>query len=220
MDKFFHQPSSDFASSVHTDYLEKSFSKLEWYEKYDFLEFSLQNLKTSKNQNELYHKSNKLVLERNNAGFRFVGHLLVPITSPIDLDTISKATNTSISAGHIDNAIQELSKRSGRNTNNVSSESILAVESAVKEYVLSVNPDEEPEKKTLGELLKIIKKNKLLTEDPAYSESMSKLYGYLSNKVRHGKVSEDSQETSLNEATYILEICSAFVNLLAAELAD
>ncbi|MBC9706354.1 MAG: hypothetical protein H9W81_15560 [Enterococcus sp.] len=219
--QFFHRPASDFSSSVFTSYLNDRYRSLSWFSKYDFLEFCIMNLKANTTRIETLCKHiNSDVLEPNVAGFRFVKSLLVPVTSSTDLNTINTALKTSIGSGHFKKAVKELAKRKKRNTNQIAIEAISGAESAAKVFVQAKDSQKDPSNKTLGQLIKIIKDDHLLTINNAYSESMSKLYGYLSDAIRHGNLPNETEEISLAEAIYILELCSAFTNYLTAELAD
>lgn len=219
--QFFHQSASVFSGSVPTYRINEMYNSLRWFAKYDFLEFCIMNLKTSTTRIEtLCKRINSDVLEPNVAGFRFVKSLLVPVTSSTDLNTISTALTTDNGAGHFQKAVKELAKRKKRNTNQIAIEAILGAESAAKVFVQAKDSQKDPSNKTLGQLIKIIKEDHLLTINNAYSESMSKLYGYLSDAVRHGNLPDETEEISLAEAIYILESCSAFTNYLTAELAD
>ncbi|EPC99225.1 hypothetical protein Lpp125_13474 [Lacticaseibacillus paracasei subsp. paracasei Lpp125] len=222
---FFHLPAFKFSEQkgVPVSELYTKYMLLDWNEKYDFLEFCITQLKPyniivkARQPSKLVNSS---VLEPNASGFRFVNSILVPITSPIDLNTIKTAMITDNSANHIENAVVELAKRKNQNTNQIATEAICGVESAAKQFVQEKLPSINSSKETLGSLLKTIKSQNLLTSHKAYSESMIKLYGYLSDTTRHGQSSDETSEMSLAEATYILEVCSAYINYLTAELAD
>lgn len=220
--KFFHRAASGFTGiGIMTDRLHFLYDDLEWYEKYDFLEFCIDNLATDSTNSWIRKTINQNVLEPNNSGYRFISSILTPVSSNIAEKSFKSAIQNDISAGHIEKALKELAKRKNRNTNQIAAEAINGVESAAKVFVTKTAPDTNPSNKSLGQLLKIIKEKNLLTANPAYSESMSKLYGYLSNSgVRHGNLPAKNSIISLAEATFILETCSAFINYLSAKLAD
>lgn len=220
---FFNNPASEIARGLRSSDLLEMYDSLNWYNKYDFLEFSIYELESQTNRKELYQKANESVLEANNSGYRFINGLLEPITDKTSIQNLTKGAESKIDADHLGKALTELNKRKNRNTGQVAVEAMTGVESALKAYLSLKLPDDKRTKNaTTGEMLSTIKKYSLLTDHSAYTESMSKLYGYLSDVSRHGQTAEDnrSKEMSLAEATYILEVCSAFVNYLKAEMQD
>jgi hypothetical protein len=85
--------------------------------------------------------------------------------------------------------------------------------SAVEAMARVVTGDQ---KATLGDALKTLETRGAL--HPAMKEAFSKMYGYTSNAegIRHALVSESNVTQA--DARYFLVVCSAFVNLLKAQV--
>ncbi|UKL35844.1 hypothetical protein L7G49_16675, partial [Klebsiella pneumoniae] len=75
------------------------------------------------------------------------------------------------------------------------------------------------EKGTLGDCLKTIEDKGHI--HPAMKRAFQQLYGYTSDQggIRHA-LTDDSEEPTLEEARYMLVICSAFSNYLVSKMAD
>ena len=220
---FFHADISAFAEGVSHDKLRTEFDFLLWTEKYDYLEWAIRFLSHHNDIERLTAKANEEVLEPNNSGYRFVRGLLVPIIGKIEINNLNNGATSGIEADHIEKALAELNKRKNRDTTHIAVEAINGVESALKTYLVAKLPDDKSiTNKTLKPLLNKLESSNLLTSHTAYMTSIDKLYGYLSQVGRHGQASSDASKTemSLAEATYILEVCSAFVNYLKADMQD
>lgn len=220
---FFFADISAFSNGVQSGSLRQKYSALEWYRKYDFLEWTIKFLSTKGEQSYLLRRANREVLELNHSGYRFIKGFLVPISSEVEIKNLSKSANSGLDDDHIAKALTELNKRKNRDTMHIAVESMNAVESALKTYLLTKMPDAKGvNNSTTGKLLQKLEESHLLTTHSAYMTSMSKLYGYLSQVGRHGQASDNDSKTkmSLAEATYILEVCSAFVNYLKADMQD
>lgn len=149
-------------------------------------------------------------LEREGAAYRIVQARVVAIVSQVEVDAIEEAANSTVDAikAHISTALARLSDRVRPDYRNSIKESISAVEAAAKR--LTGQP-----RATLGEALKTLKARYKL--HPALMDAFAKLYGYTSDAdgIRHA-ISED-REVDRADATYMLVVCSAFVNYLAAK---
>ncbi len=176
------------------------FFKSLWHEAYDFIEFVAARWPAEDAAAEFRNAYNR-VLEREVAGYRFVGDQMTPIIDKVEVEAIEDAVETADEAvaAHLSRAIELLSDRQQPDYRNSMKESISAVEAAVRAHTGST-------KGTLGELLDG------LDLHPALERSMSNLYGYTSdaNGIRHAL--QDADNSSFAEAKYMLVVCAAFVN--------
>ncbi|OLO05092.1 hypothetical protein BTW07_05620 [Salinicola socius] len=203
----------------------RTFSESPWYEVYDILEFVVNWVESNigngrrsltigefKSKNiEKYAVALKDIfnnkLERENSGFRFVGTVLVQVTSDTEIKAIEQGvaqTDRFSPVGqHLASALHYLTSKTDRDYRNSVKESVLSLESLCK----IVTGDKAG---TLGQLLKELEKQK--TIPPTMSAAYSKIYGFSSqpNGIRHGMLDED--EIGYDEALYMLVVCSAFVN--------
>lgn len=155
-------------------------------------------------------------LERSGAPYRFVGKELLPATSEQEAAAIESAKQAAAGPtlatvrAHLDKAATILANRDQPNDRNSIKESISAIEALVA-VVLG-------RRGTLGDLLKSID-DKLPDEalHPALKGALSKLYGYTSDAggIRHALA--DDREPDIEDAQFMLAICSAFVTLIVAK---
>ena len=191
----------------------KSFQKwymsLDWYRVYDFIEAYLAFL-PPKNLNDAIANFND-VLTQNNAGYRIVDRLVIPITSQDELDCLEKAQTTAYDSVniHISKATELFSRRPSPDYENSIKESISAVEA-----MCCIIMDDR--KATLGDALKRLNSKGIHLHN-AFQRAMSSLYGYTSDEggLRHGSI--DFTGASREDAQYMLISCSAFVNYLIAK---
>lgn len=156
-------------------------------------------------------------LERGRAPYRFVGDKLIPTTSKHEVEAIEDATQAVASPTlatvrlHLDEAARVLANRAQPNDRNSIKESISAIEALVA-VVLG-------RRGTLGDLLKSID-DKLSDQalHPALKGALNKLYGYTSDSggIRHALA--DEREPDIEDARFMLVICSAFVSLIVAKV--
>lgn len=175
----------------------------EWYDVYDFLEFTL-GIEKSNSMNERLNN----ILERELAGYRFISGSIVPVTDQQEIKSIEQAMTAGPFAGveaHLSSSIEHLSRKQNPDYRNSIKESISAVESLAKE--LTGNP-----KATLGQALSILEKEGKI--HPALKSSLTALYGYTSDEggIRHAMLEEP--ELSASDAKFILVACSAFINYM------
>jgi len=186
------------------------FFSCKWNEVYDFLEFVV--AERAQPNPRLADRLN-LVLERELAGYRFVGGHLADITNQQELAMIETAASDSRFAGvsaHIERALQLYSDRANPDYRNSIKESISAVEAMARIVAVA-------EKATLGDALKAIERAGKL--HPALKEGFLKLYGYTSDEqgIRHAML--DEPNVTAADARYFLVSCSSFVNYLKSQLA-
>ena len=194
------------------DAVRKAFFEFEWYDVYDFIEFTSHNL--GKSRPKFIELCNE-VLEREMSGYRLVDDQIVPITSREELDAIDEslaATSSNTAANtHLRRALELLSDRQAPDYRNSIKESISAVEAVAQAITGDMSA-------TLGEALKSI--SKAAPMHPALNRSLSALYGYTSdsNGIRHALLDEPNLD--FTDAKFMLVACSAFVNYLNGKAAS
>ena len=183
--------------------LSKFYDGFQWYEVYDFVEFVDSVICNVKFEEEINTK-----LERNNAAYRMVKGIVIPITNELELLEIKQAASTKFDevSGHIEKAIQLFSNRKSADYENTIKESITAVEAMCS--IITNKHD------SLGDTLKLLEKKGLYIH-PALKSSFNTLFGYTSNGngIRHAG-DLGSPNSTFSEAKFMLVSCSAFVNYL------
>ena len=162
------------------NFLRKWFLEAEWFEVYDFLEFTIKN--GPEWFTEDFREMVNDVLERENSAYRVVDFEITEITSPEEIEAVETAiAETAGLSGvqaHLKQGLHHLSERRSPDYRNSIKETISAVE-AVCQHVTS------DDKATLGKALGILETKKQL--HPALKQAFSKLYGYTSDAdgIRH-----------------------------------
>lgn len=197
-------------------YIRERFFQFKWFEVYDFLEFIANiNPKTIRfDQYKLKEFCNR-ILERENAGYRFIDDNISPITNSAEINEIEEAINssghfTAFSGAnvHLKNSLDKISDKKTPDYRNSIKESISAVESVAKKI-------SDNKKDTLsGALDKIKGKTKI---HPALEHGFKQLYGYTSDTdgIRHALTEETN--CYFEDAKFMLVSCSAFINYLIAK---
>lgn len=185
---------------------QKWYMEANWYEVYDFIEAYLAFLPADAKNDAILSFNN--VLKWDNAGYRIIGHMVVPITNQEEIQSIEQAQTTEYDSvnKHIVKATKLFSQRPTPDFENTIKESISAVEA----LCCIITNDK---KATLGDALKKLER-KGLKLHKALQSAMSSLYGYTSDEsgIRHGSI--DFASASREDAKYMLVSCSAFVNYL------
>jgi|SRR3989344_3619 len=184
------------------------FNASEWYEKYNFIEFILENHKNKREIEKLVEDLNE-ILKRELSAFRIVSTKITPITSEIDIAEIEKAMespNNEVNK-HILRAVELFSNRKNPDYRNSIKESISAVETMCK--TISQDP-----KATLGDALNKLTKDGKIKLHKAINSAFSSLYGYTNDAegIRHSLIEEESLDQE--DAQFMLVSCSAFINYL------
>ena len=190
-------------------YIKDAFFKMKWHRVYDFLEFIASNYPSKHVVNEFVQACN-VTLEREMSGYRFIGITLVPITSEQEIATIEEALNVSRQhTQHLERALELLGDRKAPDYRNSIKESISAVEAMCQ--LITGN-----KKATLGDGLRQLE-SKLGDMHPALRNAFNSLYGYSSDAqgIRHGFLGKS--DLDVEDAKFMLIICSAFINYLAAK---
>lgn len=188
-----------------TEYIKMQFFKVEWYEKYDLIEF-LSTI-SSIVHIDFVEKVNSN-LKQELAGYSIIDNKITPIISECEIQSI-ESTLRNVSKydsveTHISQAIKLLSDRKNPDYRNSVKESISAVEAYCR--ILINN-----EKATLGQAIKKLESKSKLHE--AMKSAFSLLYGYTSDSggIRHSLTKNDT-EITIDDAKFMLVSCSAFIN--------
>lgn len=186
--------------------IRKNFFETEWFNIYDFVEFTIPRLQYKKV--EFIERCNN-VLEREVAGYRIIAEKVCPITSTVEIQTIETALLHADPAfgarTHIQRALDLLSSKPTPDYRNSIKESISAVESIAKK--LTDAPSD-----TLGAALSKISRQHPIP--PSLKNAFKTLYGYTSDAdgIRHALIEQPN--STFSEAKFMLVACSAFVNYL------
>jgi hypothetical protein len=193
--------------------------EIDWFTVYELVEFMANHLDRFltapanaqvRNQTAFRDMVNR-ILERENAGCRFVADDLTEVTSPTEIQAIEKAMKAAESHGfgavqtHIKQALQLLGKRPEPDLRNAIKEAILAVEAAAKLIQGDKKQTLDPVLDLLGQRLKL---------HPAFKSALSKLYGYTSDDsgIRHALLEEATVDDA--DARFFIVACSVFVSWL------
>ncbi|WP_052901719.1 AbiJ-NTD4 domain-containing protein [Pectobacterium brasiliense] len=194
------------------DIFRKIFFSGEWYEIYDFIEFTLR-CSSPDWESKLTKRLNN-VLEEENAAYRIVDGKVLETTDEQEISAIECAieSNSLSVKTHLQQALELLSDRKQPDYRNSIKESISAVESACN--VISGD-----EKGTLGKSLKQIETS--IGLHPSLKNAFSNLYGYTSDSggIRHA-LTDESAHPSFADAKFMLVACSAFCNFLWTKIAE
>jgi len=184
--------------------IREHYFKAPWFEVYNFLEFICGNFRDPAVVNRLITNFN-IVLEREVAGYRFVGGLVTPISAKVELDEIELALKNPLDGvrEHLHRALDHLSRKVNPDYRNSIKESISAVECVVKRTL-------DDDSGTLGQLLGRLESN--FGMHKSLIGAFEKLYGYTSDKsgIRHAIM--DKKSLRVEDAQFFIVVCSAFIN--------
>ncbi len=184
-----------------------AFFDFDWFELYDFVEWTLNYIR----DDELNRAIN-YTLERELAGYRYVGGQITEITNQQELEVLEEVLSDDKFGPvneHLKTALRHLSNRSHPDYRNSIKESISAVEGMAK--IVSGN-----QKATLGDALAEMEKTTRL--HPALKQAFAKLYGYTSDAdgIRHAMLGEPN--LSAADAKFFLLSCTSFINYMKSLL--
>lgn len=150
------------------------------------------------------------IFEEECVGYRFVEGKIIDVIEQEEIDEIEEAMNCKYSSckNNIKKAMNHLYNREKPDYENSVKESILAVEGMCNIILKTENV-------TLGKALKQLEKNGVIIH-PSLKESFIKIYGYTSDAggIRHSGGIDNN--TTFEEAKFMLVTCSAFLNYLIA----
>ncbi|PZF70788.1 AbiJ-NTD4 domain-containing protein [Taibaiella soli] len=199
--------------------LQKFYFNANWYETYNFIEFSIELVCWLIDSDGFYEELDEViesynhVLKREFSGYRFIEDKICPISNEQEIaslnESINETGNYTALRGcnlHLKSALQKLSDRNNPDYRNSIKESISAVESLAK--IISGGARD-----TLAASLDKIKGK--LDIHPAMERSFKQLYGYTSDSggIRHA-MTEEGTNVDFEDAKFMLISCSAFINYL------
>jgi len=206
----------DITDSLRLFFKKEWFDAAEWYNIYDFMEW-IAHLTTSADVDnivahiatELYKQFN-FILNAENSAYRFVEGFLVENVDESQIHSIENAYNIPIiqCQGHIKQAIVNLSRKPNPNYIGCAVESIHSLEAFAR--IVCDNH------KTLGENTDEL--TKTLKLHGALGKSLSNLYGFSSDVLRHADKADPVRENYNNSETaiFMLVTCSSWLNYLNA----
>ncbi len=212
---YFKQP-IDTVPSEFSDALSiarEYFFECQWYEVYDFIEFTAIN--GPGEAREDFKKFCNSLLERENSAYRFVGDHITEITSPEEIQSVEEAMEaTSVLSGvkaHLEAALDHLSDRKSPDYRNSIKESISAVEAICQQISRDRNA-------TLGKALSVLEKKNAI--HGALKKSFAALYGYTSDAdgIRHAMLEES--DITFIDAKFMLVACTSFINYILGKTAE
>ena len=208
------KPADTLNREMFLNYCKNFILKRPWHSVYDLVEFFPNHFPAGKSVDDAFRTEVDRVLETENAGYRFLGRQLTPITAAGEITEVAEALQLGgpfeSASTNLGKALQLLSNRETPDYPNTIKESISAVEAACR--VVSRKP-----KATLGDALKAVGDE---TIHPALRKAFDNLYGWTNDEggIRHA-MTEDAR-SGLAEARFMVVACSAFTNYLAAKYAS
>lgn len=211
-------PESLFLIHIKNSILEDSYNKV-----FDLLEYTLsifdeiarKNNESYRYQNHTYYQLFNDLFQKEYIGYRFIDRIIVPITDPIEVQSIKEAFSDSYNKvrEHISKANRLLSDRDNPDYENSIKESISALEALAQ-----IITETDGAQASLGKMLAKLEEQKIITL--AMKSAFSVLYGVASNSrgVRHS--GNNGDEVSFEEAKYNLVISTAFVNYVMSKMKD
>lgn len=186
--------------------LRAEFTKGEWYETYDIVEFALAC--EAHGNRDRFKELVTQILAEEQAGFRWIGGQFVEITDESELRAIEEAFAASAAdrfapaRAHLSTALQLLSDRRDPDYRNSIKESISAVEAIAQ--ILSGSPQSE-----LGRAIAQLEKSRPM--HGALKKALLAVYGYTSDAegIRHALTEEPNLDAA--DAQFMLVACSAFL---------
>lgn len=182
--------------------------KCSWHAFFDLIEFTAGQL-ASIDSGTFADLNSRL--EAQGCPYRFVAGQLAPITNPVELAEVERASDSAIPAvsTHIRTALTLLPPNPNPDARNSIKESISAVEAALRHFSGDAGA-------TMAGGLQSFEKT-YGTLHPALRKGLSSLYGYTSDEhgIRHALTDEGGNIT-IDDAQFMLVVCSAFSNYLVA----
>lgn len=188
-----------------------------WYEKLNFIEYSLKLMEANKDRNHKFPAIKEQLVSNINRQFqrldyayRVINDCIVDLTNEEGIKSIEKALDSSsVIKTHISAALHHLAHRPTPDYRNSIKESISAVEVICREIT---------GESTLGKALNNLEKKGVVIPI-MLKASFEKLYNYTNDKttgIRHALM-EDTCITTYDEALFMLVSCSAFINYIQAK---
>jgi len=208
---FFKEPTDTIGTRYYWEVTYKIlrvfFYKCKWNEIYEFIEFIANNYSDEKRNKEFMESCNE-VLKKELSAYRFIGGIITPITSEIEIkeieDAIERTDSLKPVREHLMTSLKYFSDRKTPDYRNSIKESISSVESLCN----LING----KKSTLGKTIDILESK--IKIHGALKEAFSNLYGWTSDAdgIRHGMMDDPNLDSE--DAKFMLVSCSAFTNYL------
>jgi hypothetical protein len=185
----------------------------EWFHLFDLIEFLVGNDSLiSKVDLDRYLNH---VFRKFSVGYTIINGLVTPVSDEVEIESVQKAidnNNIESSKYHLQRALELLSDREQPDFRNSIKESISAIESLCRKIT-------GDDKGTLGQLIKIVEEKGYIHQ--SMKNAFSSLYGYTSDEggIRHS-LTDAGENPTLEDARYMLVICSAFSNYLISKMGD
>ncbi|APG18851.1 hypothetical protein A3780_15240 [Kosakonia radicincitans] len=184
----------------------------EWYYIFDLLEFLVEN--TSRIPKIDLGKYLNHVFKKFGVGYTIINGLVTPISDEIEIESVQNASSNNIESSryHLQRALELLSDREQPDFRNSIKESISAIESLCRKIT-------GDDKGILGKLIKVVEEKGYIHQ--SMKNAFSSLYGYTSDEggIRHS-LTDAGENPTLEDARYMLVICSAFSNYLISKMGD
>ena len=208
----------NYSESIWTQKMENNYEYIfyldRWYRIFDFIEFIYPFISKIFNDPDkklsfVFSLKINEALKQENVGYRFADGKFIPVTNDEEIQAIEQATASPFdnASNHINKAITLFADRKNPDYANSIKESISAVESLATEVTAESNFD-----KAIGKL-----QQQGVQLHPQFKAAIKSMYRFTSDEdgIRHGGTKEPLQ---CNQATarYMLIICSAMVNFIAA----
>ena len=197
------------------DWFKNIFYKMKWYEVYNLIDFMGEYCYDICGFNKFkFRLEINQILKEEMSGYQFINDLLVPITNPEEIESITSCIKTASEYNflgvkqHIETSISLLSQKPNPDYRNSIKESISGLESLVKQI---------SEEETGGLEKALSKLDAKIQFHGAFKSGLLKLYGYTSDEdgIRHPILEEPS--VGFDEAKFMLIICSAIINFLISK---
>jgi len=208
-ENYFKHPLDNLPSEsrASVNWLLKYFQKCQWNEVYDFVEITMNYFRNPKLVEDI-----NSVLERELAGYRFVGGVFTDITNEQEIEMLEQVVddkNFPAVSSHLKRSLALMSDKENPDYRNSIKESISAVESLAK--AMTGKP-----KGTLADALKVLEVSHNL--HPALKNSFLILYGYTSDEggIRHAMLTEP--DITVADAKFFLLSCTSLINYLKSKI--
>ncbi|MCC6549518.1 MAG: hypothetical protein IT279_05555 [Ignavibacteriaceae bacterium] len=185
------------------DYICNYFFSCEWFNVYNFIEFAFLKYPS-------YQKSCNSILKNELSAYRFIDGILFPVTSEEEVAEIASAlTNTDKHKSindHLEKALRYLGNKTSPDYHNSIKESVSALEAMFR--IIS-----NDEKIILSKAIKKVEMHQTLRD------AIEKLYSFTNDQsgVRHS-LKEGEKDVQIEDARFILIVCSAIINFLKDKL--
>ena len=211
-DEFFSESFQDFPPFEKrlVYQIHQRFMDLPWNRAYDFIGWLVDRFSAS----EFSEECNQ-VLKREHSGYRFIAGKVLPVTAPEQVEAIegalAKAASLETVHGYLLSATGFLSKAQSPDDYRASiKESISAVEAMARLIMGRENA-------TLAQVIHRLRR--MIQIHPHLEAAFDKLYAWTSDDqgIRHAMKSSPSVD--IEDATFMLVACSAFVSYLTSKSA-